>query len=157
MDEIKRSCGGALPADGLPQELISLVSSYTGIDYDYSRPEKGDRKDDPRKGKADEVKDFIYEKLLKDVNYEAAGVAKEGLPSYTKVITENFEERDMEFIGSASAVSAAGGAGAKGVSYNGDRQQAMMLICMTRKASSRKMYSALFLILGALLPTRPLL
>jgi hypothetical protein len=120
MDEIKRSCGGALPADGLPQELISLVSSYTGIDYDYSRPEKGDRKDDPRKGKADEVKDFIYEKLLKDVNYEAAGVAKEGLPSYTKVITENFEERDMEFIGSASAVSAAGGAGAKGVSYNGD-------------------------------------
>jgi hypothetical protein len=120
MDEIRRSCGGGLPADGLPQELTSLISNYAGIDYDYSRPEKGDRKDDPRKGKADEVKEFIYEKLLKDVNYEAAGIVKEILPSCTKVITENFDERDMEFIGRSSAVAAAGGAGADGVSYNGD-------------------------------------
>ncbi len=120
MDEIKENCGGALPTDGLPSWLADMVSDYTNIDYDYSRPDKGDKKDDPRKGKADEVKKFISEKLLKDVNYETAGFVKESLPSYTKVTTEDFNDRDMEFIGYSSAETGVFEGGSKEAAYNGD-------------------------------------
>jgi hypothetical protein len=120
MDEIRKNSGGGLPADGLPQRLIEMIGEYAGIDYDYTRPEKGDKKDDPRKGKAEEVKKFISEKLLKDVNYEAAGFEKESLPSYTKVITGNFDERDMEFIGYLPAATGTARGGADGASYNSD-------------------------------------
>lgn len=120
MDEIRKNCGGSLPADGLPARLIDMIGSYTNIDYDYSRPEKGDKKDDPRKGKADEVKRFISGELLNDVNYETAGYDKESLPSHKKAVTENFDERDMEFIGYSAASASTAESVQTVVSYKGD-------------------------------------
>ena len=120
MDEILRSSGGSLPPDGLPSRLIDMIDSYTSIYYDYMRPEKGDKKDDPRKGRADEVKKFISEKLLKDVNYETAGYDKENLPSYKKAATGNLDERDMVFIGYSAASTGTAESGQTVVSYKGD-------------------------------------
>ncbi len=96
MDRIKNN-SGELPDEGLPRELLDIIGGYTNIDYEYSKPDKGDKKDDPRKGKADEVKEFIYKKVLNEVNYETVGIIKEDLPSYTKVKTASFDERDAEF------------------------------------------------------------
>lgn len=56
MDAIRKNCGGGIPAEGLPMYFIDMIGGYRSIDYDYSRPEKGGREDDPRKGKSDEVK-----------------------------------------------------------------------------------------------------
>lgn len=120
MDEIRKNCGGGLPADGLPVRLIDMISGYVNIDYDYSRPEKGAREDDPRRGKADEAKKLIHEVLPEDADYEKAGFARESLPSFKKVATEDFSERDREFTGypHASAVRADGSS--TEVTYNGD-------------------------------------
>ncbi len=119
MDMVMNDSGG-FPAEGLPAELLEIIKDYTNIDYDYSRPDKGDKTEDPRAGKADAVKSFIYEKLLGDVNYETAGVTKEELPSYTKVRTKNFDEEDEKFNEAADAEQKIEGDDAKEASYNGD-------------------------------------
>lgn len=91
--------GGAtnLPSAGLPSELLDIIGNYAIISYDYFRPEKGDKKDDPREGKADAVKRFIAEEIFEDINYETAGIKKNDLPSFTKVFTDSFDQEDEAF------------------------------------------------------------
>lgn len=120
MDAIRKNCGGGIPAEGLPMYFIDMIGGYRSIDYDYSRPEKGGREDDPRKGKSDEVKKLIHKLLPGDVDYEAAGFSRDSLPSYSKVITEDFSERDMDFIGRLPASTGTAAGSDAGVSYNGD-------------------------------------
>ncbi len=86
-----------LPSGGLPSELLDIIGDYANISYDYSKPVKGDEKDDPRDGKADAVKKFIAEEIFEDVNYETAGIEKMDLPSFTKVVTGSFDEEDEAF------------------------------------------------------------
>ncbi len=86
-----------LPKEGLPSGLLDIIGDYASISYDYSKPAKGDEKDDPRDGKADAVKKFIAEEIFEDINYETAGIEKLNLPSVTKVITGSFDEEDKVF------------------------------------------------------------
>lgn len=119
MDEIKAKQGG-LPLGGLPEEMLKTVSNYTGIDYVYSKPEKGDKKDDPRKGKAEEVKKIIASKLFEDIDYEAAGIIKESLPSFTKVLTEDFAANDPDYSNTGRSDIGEAGIGNGEAAYNGN-------------------------------------
>ena len=84
-------------ASGLPSELLNLVKGYTNITYSYLKPVKGDRKDDPRAGKVEAVKEFIIEKILEDVNYKTEGIDEIDLPSITKVATGSFDIDDADY------------------------------------------------------------
>ncbi len=119
MDELKINQGG-LPSGGLPETILETASNYTGIDYNYLKPEKGDKKEDPRRGKAEELKDAIVSKLLEDINYEAAGIVKESLPSFTKVITPDFDDVDSEHTDTIGATAGASGSNNGEAVYNGD-------------------------------------
>jgi hypothetical protein len=96
LDRVRRGTG-TFPGKRLDTGLLDLVKKYSKIDYDYSRPDKGDKKDDPREGKAEAVKKFISEHILEDVNYETEGIDKAELPSSTKVITGSFKQEDEAF------------------------------------------------------------
>lgn len=98
-EKLDRSVSGSgnFPEEGLDSGLLDMIDDYANISYDYSKPDKGDKKDDPREGKADAVKDFISEYILDDVNYETEGIDKMDLPSFTKVITGNFDQEDEAF------------------------------------------------------------
>ncbi len=97
MDEIETN-EGVMPAGGLPEDILKIVGDYTGIDFVYSMPEKREEADDPRKGKAKELKNAIVSMLLEDIDYEAAGIEKESLPSFTKVLTPDLDAMDSEYI-----------------------------------------------------------
>jgi len=90
MDGVRPDTGteGEVPAF-LPHDLIEIIKDYTKIRYDYEKPEKGEEKDDPRKGKADAAKRIISEKLLKDINYLNEGIKNEDLPSHTKISSDS--------------------------------------------------------------------
>ena len=122
MDEIRIEQGG-LPTGGLPQEILEIVSNYSGVDYDYSKAEKGDKKDDPRKGKAKELKDAIVSRLLEDIDYEAAGIDKESLPSFTKVLTPDLDALDSSHIHTDDPYSGYVGSTKGEVVYNGDLER----------------------------------
>jgi hypothetical protein len=119
MDGI-RAREGDLPAGGLPEELLETVREYTGIDYSYSKPEKGEKKDDPRKGKAKELNDVIESSLPEDIGYEAAGIDKECLPSFTKVMTFEPDELDSGYIIDDEDDKARTGSNNEEAAYNGD-------------------------------------
>ena len=84
---------------GLPQELLDMVKRYSAITYNYSKPDRGGNTADPRPGKAEAVKDFIAEKIWKDVNFIEEGVDEQLLPSRTKKTTGSFEEEDADYLG----------------------------------------------------------
>lgn len=86
-----------LPPGGLPSDLLDTIAGYVNISYDYSKPDKGNEKDDPRKGKVEAVKKFIAEEIFGDVNYETAGIEKNDLPSSAKVVTGSFDYEDEAF------------------------------------------------------------
>ncbi|MEN6315523.1 MAG: DUF5702 domain-containing protein [Clostridiaceae bacterium] len=98
LDEAAMSQSGNVSSAGLPSEILDMARTYSAILYDYSKPEKGNKTDDPRSGKADAVKEFISEKILKDVNYKTEGIDEKDLPSHTKVKTESFDREDANFI-----------------------------------------------------------
>ncbi|MGE5614206.1 MAG: DUF5702 domain-containing protein [Bacillota bacterium] len=98
MDEARTGQSNG-PASELPSVLLDMVKNYSNISYNYSKPEKGEKEDDPRDGKKNAVKEFIYEKIPEDINYETAGIDKNSLPSFTKVETGSFEQEDEAFIG----------------------------------------------------------
>ena len=97
-DKLDGAGFGSASAVSLPSELLDIIKDYTNIDYNYSKPDKGDKKDDPRAGKADAVKEFIIERILKDVSYKTEGIDEKDLPSYTKVPTGSFDREDEGFI-----------------------------------------------------------
>lgn len=98
LDETAANRSGDMPAANLPSEILGMAGKYSTIFYDYIKPEKGSKYDDPRGGKADAVKQFILEKILKDVNYKAEGIDEKDLPSYTKIETKSYDEEDDNFI-----------------------------------------------------------
>ena len=122
MDDIKIKQGG-LPSDGLPPELLETVKEYTLINYEYSKPEKGDKKEDPRKGKADAIKDIITKKILNDTNFEAEGITKESLPSFTKVLTADFNEYDSVYFETDNKIEGGSGNAKEEAVYNGDLER----------------------------------
>lgn len=89
---------GSVSGSGLPSELLDMIKAYENINYSYSKPAKGDKSDDPRAGKTDAVKEFIAEKILKDVSYKTDGIDEKNLPSCTKAATENFDAEDEDFV-----------------------------------------------------------
>ena len=105
---------------GLPSELLSMVKDYSSIIYNYSKPDKGDKNSDPRAGKADAIKEFITEKILKDVNYKTEGIDEKDLPSNTKVETKSFDQEDEDFIADQSGVGENSGGTAVEAVYEGD-------------------------------------
>jgi len=121
-----RGGAGSTAWQALDAGLFELIKKYSKINYDYSRPAKGDKKDDPREGKAKAVKEFISKHILEDVNYETEGIDKMDLPSFTKVITGSFEQEDEAFIdgqnnGGNSTGGSDGGSGREGgAQYDGD-------------------------------------
>lgn len=119
MDRAKENAGG-LPAGGLHSGLLDIVGRYIKIDYDYSKPERGDRSDDPRSGKADAVRELIYERLLDEKSYEAAGIARADLPSFSKVMTESFEQRDAEFVRNVGSGTGENTVDVREAAYDGD-------------------------------------
>jgi len=119
MDRTKERAGGQ-PAGGLPSELLETIGEYVKIDYDYSKPERSESEDDPRRGRADEVKELINEGLHEEKNYETAGIARETLPSFTKVLTENFDQQDAEFTGNDDPGMDTGNGNGSEAAYNGD-------------------------------------
>lgn len=83
--------------------IYELLKGYDNkISYDYSKPERGNKKDDPRSGRAEAVKQFLEEKVLKDKNFMAAGFGIKELPSVSKLITGNFDKEDEEFLNGKS-------------------------------------------------------
>ncbi len=99
LDETGISGGfSSVSGGGLPAELLDMIKGYANISYDYSKPAAGDKKDDPRAGKAEAVKELIIEKILKDVNYKTEGIDEKELPSQTKVITESFDMEDEGYL-----------------------------------------------------------
>jgi hypothetical protein len=104
LDTARNGMESTASAVGLPSGLLELIKNYATVIYDYSKPDKGDKKDDPRNGKVEAVKNFITEKVLKDVNYTTEGIVTEDLPSYTKAITPDFEQEDNEFAGGQQVV-----------------------------------------------------
>ncbi len=128
--ELDRERGGtgSFPRQALDTGLLDMIKKYANINYDYSRPDKGDKKDDPREGKAEAVKKFISEYILEDVNYETEGIDKIELPSFTKVITGSFEQEDEAFNEDQSSAGNNGGSStggfegseAGGAQYDGD-------------------------------------
>lgn len=119
LDTARNGMGSSASAAGLPSELLDIIKNYANISYNYSKPEKGDKKDDPRNGKAEAVKKFIFEKVLKDVNYTTAGIVKEDLPSCTKVVTGDFEQEDAEFTGGRQNEPGNGSIAGTGAEYGG--------------------------------------
>lgn len=119
-----RGGAGSFPAQGLDAGLLDMIKKYTQINYDYSRPDKGDKKDDPREGKAEAVKKFISEHILEDVNYETEGIDKFELPSFTKIITGSFRQEDEGFFEEQNRPHNDGGngSGSSGGSTAGDAQ-----------------------------------
>lgn len=98
LDEAGINSGSdSVSTSGLPSELLDMIKGYLNISYNYLKPEKGDKSDDPRTGKADEVREFITEKILKDVNYLTEGIDENILPSHTKVVTGSFIQEDEGF------------------------------------------------------------
>lgn len=120
LDTARNGTGSTASAAGLPSGLLELIKNYATISYDYSKPEKGDKKEDPRNGKAEAVKNFIIEKVLKDVNYTTEGIMKEDLPSYTKSITVSFEQEDDEFTGGQQIVQGNAGIAGAVAEYGGN-------------------------------------
>ncbi len=119
MDNLKIEQGG-LPSGGLPPEMLEAVSGYTGIDYEYTKPAKGDKKEDPRKGKAEAVKEIISKRLLQDIDYEVEGIAKESLPSVTKVPTADLAELDSDYMDKQEAVEDEAASKNEEAVYDGD-------------------------------------
>lgn len=117
---------GSPPDNILDSGLLNMIRSYAKISYDYARPAKGDKKDDPREGKANAVKKFISEHILEDVNYETEGINKLDLPSYAKVITSSFDQEDEAFETEGSGGSSGSedvgteDSGANEAQYDGD-------------------------------------
>ena len=126
--DLARGGTGGFPEQELDTGLLDMIKRYSDINYDYSRPDKGDEKDDPREGKAEAVKKFISEHILEDVNYETEGIDKIELPSFTKVITGNFEQEDEDFTeeqnnvdnNEGSSTGGFDGSKAGGAQYDGD-------------------------------------
>lgn len=128
--ELDRARGGtgSFPGQGLDAGLLDMIKKYNNINYDYSRPDKGDKKDDPREGKAEAVREFISEYILEDVNYETEGIDEIELPSFTKVITGSFEQEDEVFDedqnsaenNSGNSTGGSDGSDAGGAQYDGD-------------------------------------
>lgn len=112
---------GNFPEEGLDSGLLDMINEYANVSYDYSKPDKGDKKDDPREGKADAVKDFISEYILDDVNYETEGIDKMDLPSFNKVITGSFDQEDETFNDDQGSGADGSGGGEIGeAQYEGD-------------------------------------
>lgn len=118
MDEIRIKAGG-MPSV-LPEELLKTAMDYSGIDYEYLKPEKGEKKDDPRKGKEKELKEAIASKLLEDIDYEAAGIDQNSLPSCTKVQTPDLDAMDAGFGAAYGTDKGKSGKSTAEVVYNGD-------------------------------------
>ncbi len=97
LDTAKNGTDAAVSSFGLPAGLLEIIRNYENVNYNYSKPDKGDKQEDPRNGKAEAVKKFLIEKVLKDVNYTAAGIEKKDLPSCTKKVTADFVQEDAEF------------------------------------------------------------
>lgn len=119
LDEAGGLIGTASAVNGLPSGLLELIRGYVNVSYDYSRPEKGEAKNDPRLGKAEAVKSFV-EEILKDVNYAAIGVKKEDLPSHTKVISKNYDVEDAAFTDGQQKETDSLAEKAAGASYGGN-------------------------------------
>jgi hypothetical protein len=123
LDAARSTIETASSEAGLPANLLDAIKSYINIQYNYSRPQKGDKKDDPRKGKADAIRNFIVEKILKDVDYTTTGIDKEDLPSFTKRITPDYAQEDARFTGRSREDEAASGRKTAGVEYGGDLEE----------------------------------
>ncbi|HEX2946518.1 MAG TPA: DUF5702 domain-containing protein [Clostridia bacterium] len=119
LDLAKQNAGG-MSGLTLPSGLIDTIKGYSTIVYDYSRPVREGDKQDPRDGKADAVKKFIEEKLLRDVSYEASGVTKDELPSVTKKVTGSFDKEDEEFLGTRETTGTSGESTRSAAEYGGD-------------------------------------
>jgi hypothetical protein len=146
MDEIETN-EGVMPAGGLPESILKIVGDYTGIDFVYSMPEKREEADDPRKGKAKELKNAIVSMLLEDIDYEAAGIEKESLPSFTKVLTPDLDAMDSEYIDVNDKVPAIAVSNSEDVVYKGDLENVGDEPTFTmRKVSFRRMHLSLSLI-----------
>lgn len=121
MDEAGIKIGfDSASASGLPSELLEMIKGYTNISYNYLKPAKGDKNDDPRTGKADAVKDFIVENILKDVNYKTEGIDENDLPSHTKVATGSFDKEDEGFVGEQQVIGGNPGTVAAEATYAGN-------------------------------------
>lgn len=107
MDKAWKGQGGGSTSK-LPAGLLDIIKNYSNISYDYLKPDKGDKKDDPRDGKKSAVKEFIVEKILEDINYETDGIDKSSLPSFTKVGTKSFDQEDEAFAGGYGDAGEAG-------------------------------------------------
>jgi hypothetical protein len=108
LDEAWKGQSGGTASE-LPSLLLDMIKNYSNISYNYSKPDKGEKKDDPRSGKKNAAKEFIAEKILEDKNYETDGIDKNSLPSFTKVETRGFEQEDEAFIGGYGERPYAGG------------------------------------------------
>jgi len=116
---------GSPPENKLDSGLLNVICGYTNIDYDYAKPDKGIKKDDPRDGKVKAVKEFIFKHIFEDVNYETEGINKLDLPSYSKVITGSFDQEDEAFKrensgGNGNEETGTEGSGMVGPRYDGD-------------------------------------
>lgn len=120
MDQTGQSSGSIRAP--LPPELPGLIKQYTKIAYQYTKPPKGDTKEDPREGKADAVKKFIIEEIFEDVNYITEGIDKTELPSFTKVHTVSFDQQDEEFAGEQNKDGISGSSIDTEASYDGNLQ-----------------------------------
>ena len=71
-------------------DIYGILRDYdNNITYNYAKPESSSKSEDPRKGKAEAVKQFLEEKILKDKNYLSSGFSKEELPSACKTSDGN--------------------------------------------------------------------
>jgi len=111
--------GGNVPVS-LPPGLPEMIKKYKNIVYDYKKPVAGNSSGDPREGKAEALKKFINEKILKDVNYLYEGINTNLLPSKTKVVTRSFDEEDNSFFRDDSETEENVDAALKGPEYAGD-------------------------------------
>lgn len=98
-NEIERMETGNSEVDSLIVQITGMAGKYADtVNYLYEKPEKGNKKDDPRTGKAEAAKEALLENLSDDRDYTEAGVTAEDLPSYTKVVSKSFNSEDAPYI-----------------------------------------------------------
>ena len=123
LDIIKSSLGGAsgytIPAD-LSNGINNLLGSYTNIDYNYEKPQKGESTADPREGKKEEAEQTLLEKLTSDRNYLSEGIKPQDLPSNTKVRSDDFKDEDAPYLSEGNGHGSGSATGSAEASYEGD-------------------------------------
>jgi len=84
-----------ISASEIVQLLNKGLENYNnGIEYDYTKPDKGEKGQDPRAGTSETIQNALKEVDGEDRNIEGTDIDKNELPSYKKIPSRFFDVED---------------------------------------------------------------